>query len=64
MAINIPTFKTKEGRTIYKKSQVEALINAVYADQTKCQAKGEQINILTSERTDTSWDVVVEFDYE
>jgi hypothetical protein len=62
MSSNIPNFKDQNGKTIYQRTIVAALTNAVYADKTRCEVDGEVINILSSKRDKTSWDVVVAFE--
>ena len=57
----VPTFRDTKGKLIYGGKYILALTNAVYAKKTYCDIDGETVNIISSDETNTGWDVVVEF---
>ena len=59
---NIPTFKTDQGKYIFERKYVELLTNAVYRDQTKITIDGINIEILSSDRNEESWIVIIKTD--
>ncbi len=59
---NVPTFKTDQGKFISGRKYVELLTNAVYKDQTKITIDGINIEILSSDRTEESWIVIIKTD--
>jgi len=59
MSKNIPTFTTKDGKYLYKRQHIEVLTNAVYSDKTEVTIEDKRVEILSSTRTDESWNVVV-----
>ena len=59
---NVPSFKNKNGKSIYKESHVTALTNAVYADKSKIEVETTTYHIIESNRNDSEWVVIVEED--
>ncbi len=59
---NVPTFKTDQGKFIFERKYVELLTNAVYKDQTKIKIDDINVEILSSDRTEESWIVIIKTD--
>jgi len=57
---NIPTFRRKDGKYLSKREHVEVLTNAVYKDQDEVFIGDQRVEILSSVRTNESWEVTVE----
>jgi len=60
MSSMIPTFKTIDGKFIYGKREVEALIDAVHKDKTSITLDGKRVDIIESIRNDDEWTVTIE----